>query len=298
MKSLSSFNSRLKAGFDSLSPKLKEAARWVADHPADVALLSMREQARRAGIPPATLTRLAQHFGLRGYDSLRKLHAEAVRQRPENYRGRAEELLERRDSEGDSALVQDIFASLTQHLQNLSLPAAVERFTAAADLIASAKRVFCLGQRSSFAVAYIFHYVRSLFASNSVLVDGSGGGGIDVLRGIGDGDVLLVISVNRYVRHTIEAAKFAKDHGAHVVALTDSELSPLISLADEAILVRTETPSFFHTMAPAFAAVECLAALIAARRGRETLAALDDSERQLAAFGTYFLPHAKGPRPS
>jgi DNA-binding MurR/RpiR family transcriptional regulator len=298
MMRLSSFNTRLKDGFEMLSPQLKEAARWVIDHPADVALLSMREQARRAGIPPATLTRLAQRLGLQGYDGVRKLYAEAMRRRPENYRGRAEELLVRRDSEGDSALVQDIFASLTQHLQDLALPAAVARFTAAADMIASADRVFCLGMRSSFAVAYIFHYVRSLFGSNSVLVDGSGGSGIDALRAIGKTDVLLAISVKRYVRHTIEAAKFAKDRGARVVALSDSEISPLVALADHAILVATETPSFFHTMAPAFAAVECLAALVAARRGRETLAALDESERQLAAFGTYLLPRTTGRRPS
>ncbi len=296
MMKLSSFNSRLKAGFEGLSPQLKEAARWVIDHPADVALLSLREQARRAGIPPSTLTRLAQRLGLAGYEGVRKLHAEAVRQRPESYRGRAAELLVRRDSEGDLALVQDIFASLTQHLQSLALPDSVERFTAAADMIASAEQVFCLGMRSSFSVAYIFHYVRSLFGSNSILVDGSGGSGIDVMRGIGDGDVLLAISVNRYVRHTIEAAKFAKSHGARVVALTDSEISPLVAFADQAVLVRTETPSFFHTMAPAFAAVECLAALVAARRGSEALAALDESERQLAAFGTYLLPRAKGKR--
>ena len=296
MTRLSSFNSRLKAGFDDLPPQLKEAARWVIDHPADVALLSLREQARRAGIAPATLTRLAQRLGLGGYNGVRKLFADAVRERPESYRGRAEELLVRRDSEGDQALVQDIFASLSQHLQNLSLPDAIERFTAAADMIASADRVFCLGQRSSFSVAYIFHYVRSLFGSNSVLVDGSGGSGVDTLRAIGKGDVLLAISVNRYVRHTIDAAKFAKDRGARVVALTDSEISPLVSFADEAILVRTETPSFFHTMAPAFAAVECLAALVAARRGRETLAALDESERQLATFGTYIVPRTKGGR--
>jgi len=296
MTRLSSFNSRLKAGFADLPPQLKEAARWVIDHPADVALLSLREQARRAGIAPATLTRLAQRLGLGGYNGIRKLFADAVRERPESYRGRAEELLVRRDSEGDQALVQDIFASLSQHLHNLSLPDAIERFTAAADMIASANRVFCLGQRSSFSVAYIFHYVRSLFGSNSVLVDGSGGSGVDTLRAIGKGDVLLAISVNRYVRHTIDAAEFAKDRGARVVALTDSEISPLVSFADEAILVRTETPSFFHTMAPAFAAVECLAALVAARRGRETLAALDESERQLATFGTYIVPHAKGRR--
>ena len=293
---VSSFNSRLKAGFDDLSPQLKEAARWVIDHPADVALLSMREQARRAGIAPATLTRLAKRLGLHGYDGVRKIYADVVRQRPDNYRGRAEELLDRRDSEGDAALVQDIFASLTRHLQTLSLAEASERFTAAADLIASADRVFCLGLRSSFAVAFIFHYVRSLFGSNSVLVDGSGGRDIDALRAIKRGDALLAVSVNRYVRHTIEATKFAKDRGARIVAVTDSELSPLVALADEAILVRTETPSFFHTMAPAFAAVECLAALVAARRGPETLAALDESERQLAAFGTYVLPRAKGRR--
>lgn len=293
---VSSFNSRLKAGFDDLSPQLKEAARWVIDHPADVALLSMREQARRAGIAPATLTRLAKRLGLHGYDGVRKIYADVVRQRPDNYRGRAEELLDRRDSEGDTALVQDIFASLTRHLQILSLAEASERFTAAADLIASADRVFCLGLRSSFAVAFIFHYVRSLFGSNSVLVDGSGGRDIDALRAIKREDALLAVSVNRYVRHTIEATKFAKDRGARIVAVTDSELSPLVALADEAILVRTETPSFFHTMAPAFAAVECLAALVAARRGPETLAALDESERQLAAFGTYVLPRAKGRR--
>lgn len=292
---LTSFDGRLRAGFDDLSPQLREAARWVIDHPTDVALLSTREQARRAGVTPATMTRLAQRLGLSGYDGVRKLYADAVRQRPDSYRGRAEELLARRDSEGDAALVQDIFASLTQHLTGLSSPDAVERFTAAANRIARADRVFCLGLRSAFSVAYIFHYVRSLFGSNSVLVDGSGGIGADMLRGIGKNDVLLAISVRRYVRQTVDAAKYAKDRHARIVAITDSELSPLVALADDAILVRTETPSFFHTMSPAFAAVECLAALVAARRGPAALAALEASEGQLAAFGTYLMPH-KGRR--
>src|SRR3569833_1945570 len=121
---LPSFNGRLRSGFDGLSPQLREAARWVIDHPADVALLSTREQARRAGVTPATMTRLAQHFGLPGYDRVRQLHADAVRRRPDSYRGRAEELLVRRDREGDAALVQDVFAALTQHLQDLTAAAA------------------------------------------------------------------------------------------------------------------------------------------------------------------------------
>jgi DNA-binding MurR/RpiR family transcriptional regulator len=294
-RTTTTFDSRLRAGFDELSPQLREAARWVIDHPADVALLSTREQARRAGVTPATMTRLAQRLGLAGYDHVRKLYADAVRQRPDNYRGRAEELLARRDSEGDAALVQDTFAALAHHLTILHAPDAIERFTAAANRIARAKRIFCLGLRSAFSVAYMFHYVSSLFGSSAVLVDSSGGIGTDMLRGIGKNDVLLAVSVRRYVRQTIDAAKYAKDRGARIVAVTDSELSPLTALADEAILVRTETPSFFHTMSPAFAAVECLAALVAARRGPKALAALQASEDQLTAFGTYLLPR-KGRR--
>jgi len=264
---LPTFNGRLRAGYDALSPQLREAARWVIDHPDDVALLSTREQAKRAGVTPATLTRLAQKLGFPGYDGVRKIYADAVRRRPESYRGRAEELLSRHTLEGDAALVQDIFGSLAQHLQSLSAPAAVERFTRAAEALANAERVFCLGLRSSFSVAYMFNYVRSLFGSNSILVDGTGATGLDVLRNIGPKDALLAISVMPYVRQSIDAAKFVKQRRARVVAVTDSELSPLARIANHVVLARTETPSFFHTMTPAFAAVECLAALIAARRG-------------------------------
>ncbi len=279
----------LKSGFDGLSPQLQEAARWVIDHPADVALLTTREQARRVGVAPATMTRLAQRIGLKGYDEIRKLYAEAVRRRPESFRARAEELLQRRDTEGDAALVHDVLSSLAHHLQALTSAESIERFTAAAKLIAGAERVFCLGLRSSFAVAYIFHYVRSLFGASSVLVDGAGGTGVDLLRTIGSADVMLAISVKAYTRHTVHAARYSRARGVRIVAVTDSEMSPLAALAQETLIVRTETPSFFHTMAPAFAAVECLAALVAARRGSQTLAAIAASEKQLTAFDTFMV---------
>jgi DNA-binding MurR/RpiR family transcriptional regulator len=283
----------LRADFDKLPPQLKDAARWVIDHPADVALLTMREQARRAGIPPATLTRLAQRFKLTGYDEIREIYAEAVRRRPESYRGRAEELLQRRDSEGDEALIQDIFSVLGRHLQELSAPLAIKRFKAAADIIVRSKRVFCLGLRSTFSVAYSFHYARSLFGAASVLLDGPGGIATDTLRTIGPTDVLLAISVKPYTRQTLQAVRYAGKRGAQVIAVTDSEVSPLVALAKQTLIIRTETPSFFHTMAPAFAAIECLTALVAARRGTQTLKSLAASEEQLEAFDTYVLTTRK-----
>ncbi len=280
----------LTALFDGLPQQLQAAARWVLDHPADVALLSMRDQARRAGVPPVTLTRLAKRLGFNGFDDLKAIYAQSMRGRPDNFRDRAEELVARRGIEGDAGLVAGLVRAQTGHLEALAAPESVAALTAAADRIVGADRVFCLGLRSAFPVAFVFHYVHALFGATSVLMDGAGGIGADLLKTIGPRDVLLGVSVNPYARATVEAARYAKARGAGVIAVTDSGLSPLGRLADTAIVVATETPSFFHTMAPGFVAMECLAAMVAARRGPEALAALTAAEDYLAAFDTYLSP--------
>ena len=277
----------LSSAYEAMPPRLQAAARWVLDHPLDVALLSLREQARRAHVQPATLTRLAQRLGFSGFEPMRKLFAASLRHRPESFHGRAEELIARREQEGDKALVQDILAGLAQHCQRLSEPKNLAAISSAARKLAAADRVFCVGLRSSFPVVFLFHYVRALVGDASVLVDGAGGIGVDTLRTIRNRDAVLAVSVRPYTRLTVEAVQFAHARSAPVVAITDSTVSPLARLAGEVVLVGTETPSFFHTMAPAFAVVECLGALLAAGKGREALAALSGSEDHLAAFETY-----------
>lgn len=287
----------LDAELDHLPGQLRAVARWVLDHPADVALLTTREQARRAGLAPATFTRLAQRLGLPGYDALRTAYAASLRQRPDGFAGRATELLERHGDEGDSAIAQDMFAALAQHMRALREPDSIARLEHAAGHLAAAGCVFCFGLRSAFPAAYMLDFVRAMIGADSVLADGAGGRGVDGLRRIGPGDALFVVSVAPYTRLTVQAAAFAKSRGATIIALTDSLYSPLAALADETVVVRTETPSFFHTMTPAFAAVECLAALMTARRGKPALDAIAAAETQLDAFSTYETPRRTKRRP-
>ena len=65
--------------FDALSGQLQSAAQFVLDRPHDVALKSMRDQARAANVKPATMTRPVQHLGFQGYDEIRELYAGAIR---------------------------------------------------------------------------------------------------------------------------------------------------------------------------------------------------------------------------
>ena len=282
----------LSERIENLPSRLQVVARWVLDNPADVALLTTREQAKRTGLAPATFTRLAQRLGFAGYDDLRAIHAAALRRRPDGFAGRATELLDRHGDEGDNAIAQDIFAALAEHIRILREPDEIARLTRAATRLSSARRVFCFGLRSAFPAAYMLDFIGMMIGAQTVLADGAGGRGIDTLRSIGKGDVLFAVSVAPYTQLTLQAAQYARDHGAAVVILTDSPHAPLAALADEIVLVRTETPSFFHTMTPAFAAVECLAALMTAKRGKPALDAIAASERQLDAFSTYVTPRS------
>ncbi|MBB4277638.1 MurR/RpiR family transcriptional regulator [Rhizobium mongolense] len=275
--------------YERFPPQMKVAARWLVDHPTEVALLSMREQARRARVPPSTLTRLAQRLGFDGFDKLKQVFADSVRERPESFAGRKEELLARGGAVGDVALISDAIDALHSHLSDLAQPSAIAALAEAADLMVASRHIFCIGLRSSFPVAYLMHYVGSLLGAPTVLIDGIGGTSNDALRSVGPQDALLAITVRPYTRFTVQAAEFAVSRGAKLIALTDSELSPIANLSKIVISVQTETPSFVHTMAPAFAAVECLVELIAVRRGSRALQALVASETHLAEFDTHVL---------
>ncbi|MCA1409426.1 MurR/RpiR family transcriptional regulator [Ensifer sp. IC3342] len=264
----------IKDSYERFPRQMKVAARWLVDHPTEVALLSMREQARRAQVPPATLTRLAKRLGFDGFDKLKELFAASIRERPESFAGRAEELLARRAIDGDGVLIGNTIEALQGHLSRFAQPTAIAALAAAADLMVEARQIFCIGRRSSFPVAYLMHYVGSLLGSPTILIDEIGGAANDALRSVGPEDTVLAVTVSPYTRFTVQAAQFAVSRGAKLIALTDSDLSPIAKHSEIVIRVRTEMPSFIHTMAPAFVAVECLLELLAARRGSRALQAL------------------------
>ena len=283
-------HARLLAAFDEMPKQLQAAARWALDNPQDVALLTVREQARRAGVVPATMTRLAQRLGFDGYDAVRTLYADNLRRGASVFSGKAEALVARRKLRGEATLAFDLIDGLAHQMASLSSPTALAQLSAAAQVIAKARRVYALGQRSSYPVAFHFAYVFGLAGGRVQLLDGPGGTGSDALRDARKGDALVAVSVKPYTRAAVESTRYAARRGVDVVAITDSAVSPLARSACAAIVVPTDSPSFFHTMTPAFAIAEALAALLAAAGGGTALAAVRGSERQMSALCTHLLP--------
>ncbi len=273
--------------FEGFSAEVRKAARFVIDNPRDVALLSMREQARRAGVQPSTMMRLAKQLGFDGYDSVRDAYADAMRNPVKGFAGKALDQKRLRDLDGDQGLAATILASLTRQLEAVSSPEVLTQLVDAATLIAGARTLFCLGLRASHPVAWQLHYILSLVGDKSILLDDGANTGSDRLRFGGGEDVLFAVSVMPYTQLTLNIADYAHSKGIPIVALTDSPVSPLARHASLVITTTTESPSFYHTMTPAFALAEILAVLVAGNGGDETLEALKQVDSYHSSLGTH-----------
>lgn len=275
---------RILEEFESLSPQMQAAARFLVDHPDDVALLTMREQARRAKVLPATMTRLAQRLGYDGFDAIREIYIAAMRAGELGFAGRAGRQMAAQREKGDTSLADGHIAAAAAALDQLRAPAMLQRLAAAAEVLAAAPRLYCLGLRASFPLAWTAAYLLGLIDARAVLLDDGGALLADRARGAAEGDAALVFGFDPYTRATVEAARRLADLGVAVVAITDSPVSPLARLARYPISVGgTESPAFFRSMAAPFAVAEILAALVAGKRGEAGLAALAQTEAHLAA---------------
>lgn len=291
----------LEEVYPNLSPQLRRAARYLIERPDEIAFTSMRQFAERADVQPATIVRLAQAIGFDGYETLREPFRDALRQQPSGFGQRARNLLARTGRRsGGRALSQLASEMVAADRENISLSLeaiGADELADAARAMARSRRIYLVGQRSLFPAAFYVHYACSMFRDNLVLLDGYGGTFADGLRGISDEDAMLVFSFGPYSRGTIEAAEYGAKHGATIVAITDSLVSPLAALTRHLLLVGTDTPALFKSVVPAMTVAQVLVAQILAQGGQDALSRVTESEHQLEAFGAYWTEADRKPVP-
>jgi DNA-binding MurR/RpiR family transcriptional regulator len=285
---------RIADAFPRLSPQLQRAARHVLDHPDDVALMSMRRLAASAQVHPSTMVRLARSFEFASYNSFREPFQHRLRGRTGGYLDRARDLQSRGSGGATSALVEEILDNALANVRDGFETNSTATLSTCAEALGGARRVYVVGLRGCFPVAFFFHYVYRMFRDNVVLLDGRGGTFADESRALEPGDLVFAISVEPYTHETVRAVDYAKRQGGTAVVLTDSPVSPLARNADHVIIVGTESPSFFHSMAPAMALAEALVILMVARGGQEALDTIAESEGQLDDFDASW--HAETPK--
>lgn len=280
---------RIKQRFDILPRQVRLAASFVLDHPQEVAMMSMREQARIAGIPPSTMTRLAKCLDLDGYDDIRDVFKNNLRARGNEYGQRAHGLVELNQKIGETALALEVANNAISHIQALCSADTLATIVRAVKILSSARQIYCLGLRSSFPVVFQFSHVSEYFAKNITLIDGAGESGMmKIMHQVGSKDALFVCCIAPYSRRAISIAGHLAQAGVKLIAVTDSASSPIARMAAETILVGKKNSSFFDTLVPAFLVSEILVALMAATSKVDVKASVSETEKNLWSMGEWW----------
>ena len=272
--------------FSGLTPELQKAAKFMLENPEEVGLNSMRTVARKAGVKPATVTRLSKALGFEEYGALREPFRERLRKHEPKFATGVEDVQRRRnDAHG---LLEELRRQEVENVETTLSPGNYAAIDAAADTLNRCRRIYVLGLRGAHAPAFLFHYAYQLFQDNSYLVDTGAGIFADQLRGVSEQDGLLVISFPPYTQLTIDAVGYAADAGAQIVAITDSVVSPAAHAAAHTIIARNDSASFYHSFTGALAVTQALITLLVARAGGDAVQIVREAERQLSKISAYW----------
>ena len=260
-----------KAGA-SLTPAERRVAEVVLAQPQLVAFGTVADLAEAASSGAATVVRLASK---RGFDGFTGLQASVQHALANQLRPAAERIREPAATDVIGRHQQLEMENVVTTLGALSAEAMADVVDHLADVSA---RVLVLSGDASLGVA------RQLVGDLCSLRDGVtvvDGNDVAVRRAVAlarQGDVLLVLDLRRYDRWVIDAAKAARQNGVWIVAVTDSLLSPLASLAERTLTVAAAGGGPFDSHVGTLALANVLVAGVADRLRVHAADRLDRTE--------------------
>lgn len=241
------------ARHDSLSPRLKQVAAYVLDHPNDMGLETLAVIAKRCGVQASTIVRFAKAFGYEGASQMQRLFRdELINSAPSPSYAERIRQFKRQSGDGRALTSHELMREFAnsniialEHLQETIDGRALER---AVDLMEQASAVYLVGLRRSFPVAAYMAYALRHVDKPVHLIDGLAGMLVEQSSMISGDDLLFAISFHPYARETGDIVVAAKAVGARIIAISDSQLSPVSREADISFDIRDAEVRQFRSL--------------------------------------------------
>ena len=278
---------KIQSELPGFSKGQKQIARFILEHYDKAAFMTASRLGVTVGVSESTVVRFATELGYDGYPHLQRALQEMIRNKLTS--------VQRMEVAGDRMGGRDVLQTVLHADMDMIRMTLDEidrdAFQGAVDSLTGAKRIYILGVRSSSALANFLGFYFNLLFENVTLVHTNSVSEIfeQVLR-VGPGDVLFGISFPRYSKRTLSAMQYARDRGARVIALTDSQLSPLARVADHVLLARSDMASFVDSLVAPLSVVNALIVAVGMSRRDEIEQTFNKLERIWEEYDVYEKP--------
>jgi DNA-binding MurR/RpiR family transcriptional regulator len=261
--------------YPNLSAGFQQIARFITQNPNIVALESINAVASKSGAHPSSLVRFAQTFGYSGFKQLQSVFQTRLATAAPGFRERIsalDEELSRNESKGNLGYLRDLVVRDIAALQDLLEGVPEESLAATAKLLTEAENVYIAGQLRSEPIASFLRYLLTMLHRRVVFLDPAGGLAQEMATTMTERDVLVAIAFRHYAKEVVAISDVAVANGAPIVAITDSQLSPLAKDARVLFTVPEDEYTFSRSLAAPMCLVQCIAVATAAvlQPSRET----------------------------
>lgn len=274
----------IRSGMEQFSKGQKRIAGYILENYDKAAFMTASRLGQITQVSESTVVRFAAQLGYDGYHAMQRDLQEIIRGKLTS--------IQRIQASRDQIGGADVLGEVMQRDMH-SIHAAVaeidrRKFDSVVEKLLQAKHIYLLGVRSSaFLAGYLNFYFHLIFG-NVTLVQSSAAGEIyEQLVHIGPGDVLVGISFPRYSKMGVNAVQFARDHGADVIGITDSKLSPIYQIAGVSLLVRSDMISFVDSMAAPLSLLNALIVAVGRHKKEELSRTLSDMEQVWSRYSIF-----------
>ena len=281
-------NNDLLALIKDLYPLFSKGQKKIADYITTnydkAAFMTAASLSETAGVSCSTVVRFAVELGFDGYPSLQKALQEMVRTKLTNVQRM--EITSKRMGDRDilSTILNYDITKIKQTLEEVDKSA----FEKSVETILSAKKVYIVGIRSASSLSSFLGFYLGLILDNVVTVQVSTASGMfeQILR-VDEDDVVIAMTFPRYSTRTVKAVRYARDKKAKIIAITDSEASPLSEFATYTLVARSDIASFVDSLVAPLSLINALIAAIGLRKKDEVSKTFEKLEKIWEEYDVY-----------
>ena len=225
----------------SFSKGQRQIATYISKHYDKAAYMTAAKLGAEVGVSESTVVRFVMELGFEGYPEFRRALLALIRSKLTA----VQRIEVTNNLIGDADVLQKVLESDIEKIKKTLEGINKKAFDDAVRAIVDAKTVYIMGMRGSSYLAGLLNYSFRMISDNVRLIQTtSGSETFEQMMSLGETDVFIAISFPRYSKSIIKGVEYAKSRGADVIAITDSDNSPIATNADQVLVAQSDMASF------------------------------------------------------
>jgi len=254
----------IKENYDSLSAGKKQVAKYVLSHIEEVSYSTISQLQKKIGVRETTIIRFSYELGFSAYSEMQRAIQSEILSRSNSDTPIKADSYTATDKEKYAEIINKDIEILEQTIKELD----ISKLEKASELITNADKILVLGHHTSYASAYWFSSTLGLMLPSVTLLDQQNT--YQELLNLTDDSVIVSISFPRYRKETYETTKKVAKANGKVIAITDSDLSPISRISDVSLQTKTNRDdSGYNAISPVISLLNIL--IVSVREQNEKL---------------------------